>query len=90
LIIDNNGVGADALAQRDLLRLLKANLAEIFIINHVPSFTPIDWVISRAILVFLPYEFGLGLQAPGHEYMWEYPGVGPVIEAFLVENFSMN
>jgi len=90
LVIDNNGVGADALAQRDLLKLLKANLVEVFIINHVPSFTPIDWVISRAILVLWPYDFGLGLQAPGHEYMWEYPGVGPVIESFLAENFSMN
>ena len=88
LVIDNNGVGADSLTQRDILRLFKANLGKIFIINHVPSFTPIDWVITRAALVFRQYNFGLGLQAPGHEYMWEYPGVGPVIEAFLVNNFS--
>lgn len=90
LVIDNNGVVADTLTQRDLLRLFKANLGNIFILNHVPSFTPIDWVITRAVLVFWPYNFGLGLQAPGHEYMWEYPGVGPVIEAFLVEHFSTN
>jgi len=88
LVIDNNGVRADALTERDLLRLLKANAVKMFIINHVPSFTPIDWVITRAILVFGPYNLGLGLQAPGHEYMWEYPGVGPVMEAFLVKNFS--
>ena len=88
LVIDNNGVGADALTDRDLLSLVKVNLVKIFIINNVPSFTPIDWVITRAILVFWPYNFGLGLQAPGHEYMWEYPGVGPVIERFLVNNFA--
>ena len=88
LVIDNNGVGADALTERDILRLLKANAVKIFILNHVPSFTPIDWLISRAILVFGPYNLGLGLQAPGHEYMWEYPGVGPVMEAFLVKHFS--
>lgn len=90
LVIDNNGTGADSLTQRDLLRLFRANLGKIFIINHVPSFTPIDWVITRAALVFWPYNFGLGLQAPGHEYMWGYPGVGPVIEAFLIEVFSTN
>jgi len=89
LVIDNNGIGADALTERDLFRLLKANLVKIFILNHVPSFTPVDWVITRAVLVFWPYNFGLGLQAPGHDYMWGYPGVGPVIEAFLVKNFSM-
>jgi hypothetical protein len=88
LVIDNNGLGADALTDRDLVRLLKANLVRIFILNHAPSFTPVDWVITRAILVFLPYKFGSGLQAPGHEYMWEYPGVGPAIEAFLVKNFG--
>ncbi|MBM4447507.1 MAG: hypothetical protein FJ023_09250 [Chloroflexi bacterium] len=88
LVIDNNGIGADALADRDLVGLLKANLVEIFILNHAPSFTPIDWVITRAILVFWPYDFGLGLKAPGHEYLWEYPGVGPVIDAFLVKHFS--
>lgn len=88
LVIDNNGIGIDSLAQRDIFGLFKANLGKIFIINHVPSFTPIDWVISRVVLVFAPYNFGVGLQAPGHEYMWEYPGVGPVIEAFLVDHFS--
>ena len=88
LVIDNNGVGADALAGRDILTLLKANLVKLFVINHVPSFTPIDWVITRAVLIFGPYNIGFGLQAPGHEYMWEYPGVGPVIEEFLVKHFS--
>ena len=90
LVIDNNGIGADALTERDLIRLFKANWVKIFVINNVPSFTPIDWVISRAILVFGPYNIGLGLHAPGHDYMWEYPGVGPVIEEFLIENFNTN
>jgi hypothetical protein len=90
LVIDNNGIGADALTDRDLLSLVKVNLGKIFIINHAPSFTPIDWVITRAILVFWPYNFGWGLKAPGHKYMWEYPGVGPAIEKFLVSNFAKN
>lgn len=89
LVIDNNGIGPDALAGRDLFKLLKGNLVKIFILNNVPSFTPVDWVISRAVLVFGPYNFGMELQAPGHDYMWEYPGVGPVIEEFLVNNFSI-
>jgi hypothetical protein len=88
LVIDNNGVGADALTQRDIVRLIKANLVRIFILNKAPAFTPIDWLVTRAVLVFWPYNFGLGMEAPGHDYMWQYPGVGPVIQAFLVKNFS--
>jgi hypothetical protein len=88
LVIDNNGVGADALTQRDIVRLVKANLMRLFILNKAPAFTPFDWLVTMAILVFWPYNFGLGLEAPGHDYMWEYPGVGPVIQDFLVKNFS--
>ena len=88
LVIDNNGVGADALTQRDIVRLIKANLVRLFILNKVPAFTPFDWLVTRAVLVFGPYNFGLGMEAPGHDYMWQYPGVGPVIQAFLVKNFS--
>lgn len=88
LVIANNGIGADVLTRKDVLALVKANWAKLFIINHVPSFTPVDWLITRVVLVFVSYNFGLGLEAPGHEYMWEYPGVGPVIKAFLVENFG--
>jgi hypothetical protein len=88
LVINNNGIGSDALTQRNLLAIIKNNLGKLFILNHAPSFTPVDWFISRAVLILTSYNFGLGLQAPGHEYMWEYPGVGPVIEAFLVKNLS--
>ena len=88
LVIDNNGIGADAVTGRDLVALFKTNWARLFIMNHVPSFTPFDWLITRAVLIFGPSKYGFGLRAPGHEYMWEYPGVGPVIEAFLVENFG--
>jgi len=88
LVIDNSGVGSDALTERDIVTIIKSNWVKLLILNHVPSFTPVDWFISRAALILASYNFGLGLQAPGHEYMWEYPGVGPVIEAFLVNNFS--
>lgn len=89
LVIDNNGVGADAVTERDLVALFKNNWARLFIMNHVPSFTPVDWLITRTVLIFGPSKYGFGLRAPGHEYMWEYPGVGPVIKAFLVENFGV-
>jgi hypothetical protein len=88
LVIDNNGLGADALTQRDIATLFKANWLKFFVIGQAPSFTPIDWFITKVVLLFASYDFNLGLGAPGHEYMWEYPGVGPVIEAFLVRNFG--
>lgn len=90
LVIADNGIGADVLTQKDVLTVFKANWAKLFIINHVPSFTPVDWFVTRAVLIFASYNFGLGLDAPGHEYMWSYPGVGPVITAFLVENFGVH
>jgi len=88
LVIDSSGVGFDALAERDLVTLVKANWVKLLIMGQAPYFTPVDWLITRAVLVFGAYGFDLGLDAPGHEYMWEYPGVGPMIEAFLVENFG--
>jgi hypothetical protein len=89
LVIDNNGVGADSLTKLDIVRLVKANLVRLFILNKAPAFTPFDWLVTRAVLVFLPYNFGLGMEAPGHDYLWQYPGVGPVIQSFLVKNFSL-
>jgi len=89
LVIDNSGIGADALTERDIMTMIKSNWGKLLILNHVPAFTPVDWFISRSVLILTSYNFGLGLHAPGHEYMWEYPGVGPVIEAFLVNNFSI-
>jgi hypothetical protein len=89
LVIDSSGIGSDALADRDLVAIIKSNWDKLLILNHVPAFTPVDWFISRTALILTSYKFGLGLLAPGHEYMWEYPGVGPVIEAFLVNNFSI-
>ncbi len=88
LVIDNNGVGGDSLTQRDLGRLLKANLVRLFVLNKVPAFTPFDWLVTRAFIIIGPYDFGLRLEAPGHDYMWQYPGVGPVIQNFLVKNFG--
>lgn len=88
LIISNNGIGPDSLTQRDIVTLLKSNWVRLFILNKAPAFTPFDWLISRAILLFGPPNLGLGMAAPGHDYMWDYPGVGPVIHAFLIQNFT--
>jgi hypothetical protein len=89
LVIDNSGIVPDALTDRDIMTIIKSNWGKLLILNHVPAFTPVDWFISRSVLILTSYNFGLGLYAPGHDYMWEYPGVGPVIEAFLVNNFSI-
>ena len=89
LVIDSGGVEVDALARSDIVTLLKANWLKLFIIGHAPSFTPFDWLVTKAFLIFGLQDYNLGLEAPGHEYMWEYPGVGPVIGTFLVENFGM-
>jgi hypothetical protein len=88
LIIDTNGMGPDALTERDIMTLLKANWLRIFILNEVPAFTPFDWLVSRAILIFGPYKLGIELQAPGHDYKWSYPGVGPQIQEFLLQNLN--
>lgn len=87
LIINENGIGPDTLTRKDIPDILKNNLVQLFILNKVPAFTPFDWVVTRAFLIFGPYNV-LRLEAPGHVYMWDYPGVGPVIQAFLVQNFS--
>ncbi|HEX75597.1 MAG TPA: hypothetical protein G4O12_03325 [Dehalococcoidia bacterium] len=88
LVIYHNGLMVDALTNRDIMTLFRANHMKLFIINQAPSFTPLGRLVTGACLVFGLYDVNLGLEAPGHEYMWEYPGVGPVIEAFLVENFG--
>lgn len=88
LVIASSGISADVLAEKDLVSFFKANLGKLFVIGHAPSFTPIDWFTTKAIIIFALYDFGFGLEAPGHEYMWEYPGVGPAIKAFLVEHFG--
>jgi hypothetical protein len=48
LVIDNSGIGSDALADRDLVAIVKSNWGKLLILNHVPAFTPVDWFISRA------------------------------------------
>ncbi len=88
LVIASSGISADVLSEKDLKSFLKANIGKLFVIGHAPSFTTVDWFTTKAIIIFTSYALGLGFEAPGHEYMWEYPGVGPVIKAFLAENFG--
>lgn len=87
LVVYHNGLMVDALVNRDIMTLLEANHTKLFIIHHVPFFTPVSWLVTRAVLVFGLHDVNLGLEAPGHKYMWEYPGVGPSIEAFIIGNF---
>ena len=89
LIINENGIGPDSLTRKNIPEILKKNWVQLFILNKVPAFTPFDWLVTRAVLIFGPYNLGLGMEAPGHDYFWDYPGVGPVIQSFLVRNFSV-
>jgi len=88
LIINENGMAPDTLTQKNIPEILKSNWLQLFILNKVPAFTPFDWMVTRAVLIFGPYNLDLGMTAPGHDYMWDYPGVGPVIQAFLERNFG--
>jgi len=88
LIITENGIGPDTLTRKDIPQILKNNWVQLFVMNKMPAFTPFDWLISRAFMIFGPYNV-LGMEAPGHDYFWDYPGVGPVIQAFLERNFSL-
>lgn len=88
LTLSGNGLVADAFVGRDIKAMIKANGLKSFILNCAPSFTPIDWLISRTILVIGICNTDLAFEVPGHKYMWHYPGVSSTIESFLVEHFD--
>ena len=88
LAICDNGIADDAMLGLDLWAAFKANGIKMILINCVPSFTPVDWLLDRILATIGLCTTRFALEIPGHEYKWHYPGVGSVIETFLVEKFG--
>jgi hypothetical protein len=47
---------------------------------------PFKWIFSR--IKGQDLTFAQAIQAPGHEYSWPSPEVGPKISTFLEEQFG--
>ena len=74
LAIDNNGVMADPMSQRNLWVGFKVYLT-----------APFHW--AKYQLQGKPQKFTYCINAPGHNYQWEYPEVKGQILDFLNLNF---
>jgi len=72
LLLDNNG--KDTLSAGEIKSLLFSLVK-----------TPFRWIFSKINGQNLP--LALSFQAPGHEYLWDLPEVGPQIISFLEEKF---
>ena len=72
LIIENNGVSADAMKTGDIRGIIRYNLQRY-----------LGLVESAG-----KYQSTTLFQAPGHEYAWDYPKIRSQIAAFLEENFG--
>jgi len=75
LAIDSNGVMPDPMANRNLRAGFMAYLT-----------APFRWIKYR--LQGKPQKFTYCINAPGHNYNWEYPEVRHKIEDFLETNFG--
>lgn len=75
LSIDDNGLMSDSVAHRNLGVSFKTLIT-----------TPYRWLKYR--LHRQPQRFTYCLNAPGHDYNWEYPGVRRPIEKFLKIKFG--
>ena len=75
LAIDSNGLMSDPMCNRDLWRGFKSYIT-----------APYRWVESR--LRGEPKKFTYCINAPGHDYSWEYPEVQRRIVDFLKANFG--
>ena len=77
LAIDSNGIMPDPMAHRNLRIGFQAYLT-----------APWRWIKSR--LEGKPQKFTYCINAPGHDYNWEYPDVQRQITDFLTLNFGDN
>lgn len=75
LAIDSNGLMSDPMCNRDLWRGFRSYIT-----------APYRWVESR--LRGKPKKFTYCINAPGHDYSWEYPEVQRRIVDFLKTNFG--
>ncbi len=72
LVLTDNGITPDSFSRGDLITMFWGNIRALFGISQ-----PED--DSGNILYYV--------KAPGHDYQWRYPGVGPEITGFLERNF---
>jgi hypothetical protein len=77
LAIDGNGIMPDPMAHRNLKAGFKAYIT-----------APYRWLKYR--LQGKPEKFTYCINAPGHDYNWEYPEVQRKIIDFLDANFGTN
>ena len=75
LAIDSNGLMSDPMCNRDLWRGFRSYIT-----------APYRWIESR--LRGEPKKFTYCINAPGHDYSWEYPEVRRQIIDFLKANFG--
>jgi hypothetical protein len=75
LVIDSNGLMADAMVYGNLIGGFKA-----YVVG------PIMWLWYQ--LRRRPVRFAQCINAPGHDYSWEYPEVRRRVENFLEINFG--
>jgi hypothetical protein len=69
VLLKSNGFVPDSFSQGDLVTILTSSFKSLFELNE-PE-------LEGNILGFL--------SAPGHEYWWQYPGVGKPIVSFLID-----
>jgi len=77
LAVDSNGIMPDPMCNRDLWKGFKSYIT-----------APYRWVKSR--IDGKPQKFTYCINAPGHDYNWEYPEVQRQIIEFLKANFGKN
>jgi hypothetical protein len=77
LAVDSNGLMSDPMCNRDLWKGFKSYIT-----------APYRWVKSR--IEGTPQKFTYCINAPGHDYNWEYPEVQRRIIDFLETNFGNN
>jgi hypothetical protein len=77
LAVDSNGIMPDPMCNRDLWKGFKSYVT-----------APYRWVKSR--IDGKPEKFTYCINAPGHDYNWEYPEVQRRIIDFLKANFGNN
>jgi len=74
LVLTDNGIVPDAFSNGDILAMIWGTIKSLFGLSQ-----PED--ASGYILYYV--------RAPGHDYQWQYPGVGTVITNFLKQNFEV-
>ena len=75
LAIDSNGVMPDPMSHRNLWAGFKAYIT-----------APYRWIKYR--LQGKPQKFTYCINAPGHDYSWQYPEVRQRITDFLTDTFG--